>query len=141
MKYFDFVGWDRDNSSSLNLVFGTKEDLVNFSSNIFLDLFGIDELEDEGELQKFEYPEFYNFGDLQSEKSEYHIIEFNFNTTDLEAFLDRFNVDFCWHLSNSDFKLLHNHTIDGNDFQESKSNFLKNELLSHVLVSRVISFD
>jgi hypothetical protein len=141
MKYFDFEGWDRDNSSSLNLVFGSREDLENFSSNNFLNLFGVDELEDEGELQKFEYPDFLNFGDLVAEKSEYHLINFNFNTTDLETFLDRFNVDYCWHLSNNNFELLHNHTINGNDFKESSSNFLINDQLSYVLITRVVTFD
>jgi hypothetical protein len=64
MKYFDFEGWDKDNSSSLNLIFGNKENLEEFSSHDFLELFEIDELEDEGELQKFEYPEYFSSGTL-----------------------------------------------------------------------------
>lgn len=140
MKYFDFEGWDKDNSSSLNLIFGDKESLEKFSSHDFLELFEIDELEDEGELQKFEYPEYFSSGTLLKNSSEFHLFSFDGNLIELEGFLDRFNVDFVWHFSDKNFNLIHNHTLDGNDFDDAKSNFSASEKTSHLLITRVVSF-
>jgi hypothetical protein len=46
------------------LIFGSLENIEKFSTNDFLKVFEIDELEDEGELQKFEYPDYFNFGSM-----------------------------------------------------------------------------
>ena len=140
MKYFNFDGWDRDNGSSLNLIFGSLENIEKFSTNDFLKVFEIDELEDEGELQKFEYPDYFNFGSMIRESSEFHLFAFDGNIKGLEDFLDRFNVDFVWHLTTGEFQLIHDHTLNGNEFDEAKLNFIDNELISHVLVTRVVSF-
>lgn len=136
MKTFNFDGWDLDNGSCLNLVFGNQEDLLDFNAKDFLSLFDIDEMEDQGELQNFEYTEYYDCG----ESLKNGLLTFNGNVEKLEGFLDRFNVDYLWIVTGNEFKLIHNHTIEGNDFIEAKENFIDNTLINHVLITRVVSF-
>jgi hypothetical protein len=140
MKYFDFNGWDRDNSSSLNMVFGHLEDLKNISSVEFLELFGLDEHDDEGELQKFEYAEYVEIGTLIKESFESDIFSFTGDENSLEDFIDRFNVDYIWHYTNGEFKLLHNNSLDGNDFSEASENFKPNGKDLYFWISSVVSF-
>lgn len=140
MNYFDFNGWDRDNSSSLNLVFGKLEDLRKISSRSFLEIFNISEIDDEGELQKFEYSDYYINGQIEDDNFETQIFTFNNQTNDLEKFIDQFNVDYLWHFDGVNFNLIHNNTLNGNDFFEALGNFNNEVNLSHVFISKVVSF-
>jgi hypothetical protein len=140
MKYFEFDGWDTDNSSALNIVFGSIDDLKNISSVEFLELFGIDEHEDEGELQRFEYIEHVSIGTHIEKTFESDIFSFIGDEDSLREFIDRFNVDYVWHYNNEEFKLLHNNSLDGNDFSEASENFKSNENIKHFWISRLVSF-
>jgi hypothetical protein len=138
MKYFEFNGWDTDNSSSLNLVFGSLEDLRKISSRSFLELFNISEIDDEGELQKFEYPDYYINGQIEDDNYETQIFTFNNQTNDLLKFVDQFNIDYLWYYDGVNFNLIHDNTL--NEFSEAIDNFNNEVDLSHVWVSRVVSF-
>lgn len=140
MTNFDFKGWDKDNGSSLNIVFGNFEELEKVSSNEFLSIFNIDELEDEGELQHFEYPDYIDFGKLQKKNSEIHFFNYDGNSELLENFIDRFNLDYIWHYSNGEFKLIHDNTIDGNLFSEASGNFVLSDSTSSFIITQVVAF-
>lgn len=140
MKNFDFKGWDKDNGSSLNIVFGNIEDLEKLSSNEFLRVFNIDELEDEGELQHFEYPDYVDFGKLLKKNSEMHFFSYDGNSELLENFIDRFNLDYVWHYNHEEFTLIHDNTIDGNTFSEASENFSLGNSTSSFIITQVVAF-
>jgi hypothetical protein len=140
MNYFDFNGWDRDNSSSLNLVFGTFEDLRKISSRNFLEIFDISSINDEGELQKFEYPDHYINGQMVEDNFETQIFTFNNDIKGLEKFVDQFNVDYLWHYDDQNFNVIHDNTLNGNKFSEAVDNFNSEAKMSHVWISTVVSF-
>jgi hypothetical protein len=140
MEYLQFDGWARDNSSSLNMVFGPLEGLKNISSVNFLEIFDLDEHEDEGELQKFEYSEYIEFGTLKVDGFESQIFTFNGELDKLQEFWDRFNVDYVWQFAEGNFNLIHNNTIGGNLFSEVSENFNSLESNSCFWISRVVAF-
>ena len=123
MKYLDWEGWDRDESSSLICIAVNKGDSIKLSEDDVCSLYGLTAHDDDGETQTYMYIDSLEGMKKLNKLNEGDICNlygYDILTNEMESYeqfkavFDRFSFNQLWHLNNTSFNLVADKHLDKN---------------------------